>query len=66
MVKDIWQYEEFVHHGVIVNLYFYQKSCSNIHTNKLNFISAREYITAEEPDQLQHYILRPTCDIFLT
>lgn len=65
-MKDIQQYEAFVYHGVIVNLYFYQRSCSNIRTNKLNFISAREYIAAEEPDQLQHYILRPACDIFLT
>lgn len=65
-VKDTWQHETVVYHTIIVNPYFYQGSCSNICTNKLSLFSARKYIWTQEPYQLQHYILRPVCDIFLT
>lgn len=65
-VKDTWQHETFVYHAIIVNPNFYQGSCSNICTNKLSLFSASEYIWTQESYQLQHYILRPVCDIFLT
>lgn len=65
-VKDTWHHETFVYHTIIVNLYFYQGSCSNICTNNLSWFSAREYIWTQEPYQIEHYILRPVCDIFWT
>jgi len=40
-VKDIRKHKAPVHPTVIVNLYFYQGTCSNICTNTLNLFSAR-------------------------